>query len=111
MLFLDARIPLRFGPLHDRMPNEAVLTDGNAAAPPQARFGPDPAGHPKDCLCCISRSAAATALAVLFRERVLSSGPPFGGVLAVVSPAGEGAVRQALLADPLVAGRYRLSTR
>ena len=112
-MFIDARIPIRFGPVGTRLPGEAVLTDGAAVPPPQAGFATpsqhDSSQHPAGCPCCLPRSEAATALSRLFRERALSTGPAFNGVLAAVSPAGEQAVRAALEADPAVAGRYRLS--
>ncbi len=108
-MFIDARLPVRFAPLADRTPGEALLTDGsNEAAPPLARFSLQ-AGHTPDCLCCLPRSGAALALARLFRERAVGQGEPFRGVVAVVSPEGEAAIRVALATDPLVSGRFRLA--
>ena len=108
MMFVDARLPVRFGPIDGRKPDEAVLTDGDHdAAPPFARFSPE-AGHAVDCLCCLPRSGAARALADLFRARAVGQGPPFRGVLAVVGPTGETAVRAALADDPVASGRFRL---
>ena len=78
MLWMDARLPIRFGPLDTRAPDEAVLTDGAAVPGPAASFEPGMAGsHQPDCTCCAPRSAAATALAQLFRNRALAPGPPF----------------------------------
>jgi hypothetical protein len=106
MLRIDARLPVRFAPLHTRRPDEAVLTDGAAAPAPSARFMPAGGAHGAGCACCVPRSGAATALATLFRERAVG-GPAFAGVLAVVGAAGEAAVRAALAADPLVSARFR----
>jgi hypothetical protein len=109
MMFIDARVPLRFGPLASRTADEAVMLDSDLPAEaPVARFNPARGGHAPDCACCVPRSAAAAALAALFRERAVGHGPPFRGVLAVVGPDGEAAVREALANDPVAAGRYRL---
>jgi hypothetical protein len=109
MMSIDARLPVRFAPIEERTPDEAVLTDRLAAGvPPFARFSVR-AGHQPDCLCCAPRSGAALALATLFRERAVGPGRPFRGVLAVVGPEGEAAVRAALVEDPLAAGRFRLT--
>ena len=111
-MFIDARIPVRFAALDTRIADEAVLTDAHDPAPPPALcFEPDPANaaHPIDCACCQPRSAAGSALATLFRDRALATGPAFKGVLAVVSPTGEAAIRAALETDPLVSARFRLA--
>ena len=110
-MFIDARVPLRFGAPQDRKPGEAVLTDGlDPGQPPSARFdGTTPDTHPLDCACCSPRTAAALSLATLFRDRALTPGPAFKSVLAVVSPAGETAIRDALTTDPLASARYRLA--
>lgn len=111
-MFIDARLPLRFGKPHDRTPNEAVLTDGpEPYQPPSARFEgtTTPRTHPTDCACCNPRTAAALSLAALFQNRATTSTPAFTRVLAVVTPEGETAIRQALATDPLVSARYRLA--
>jgi hypothetical protein len=100
MMFIDARLPLRFGLIEDRSPDEAVLTD--------ALIGTTP-GHMIGCLCCAPRNGAALALAVLFRERATGQRPLFRGVLAAVGPAGEAAIRAALRDDPVASGRFRLA--
>ncbi len=107
--FIDARLPVRFGVLSERQPGEAVLSDGPDAAAPFARLGAATSGHPAECSCCLPRSGAALALAALFRERAVGRGTAFDGVLAVVGPEAEQAVRAALTDDPIVSGRYRLS--
>ena len=107
---IDARLPVRFGPLASRQPDEAVLTDAaTLPAGPAQRFDAVPQ-HAADCACCMPRSAAALAMAALFRARVVGQGAAFRGVLAVVGPDGARAVRAALEADPLVSGRFRSST-
>ena len=108
MVWLDARLPIRFGPLDSRRPDEAVLSDGTNAAARAMSFVPGEAEHAADCACCTPRGAAAIALAALFRDRAVASGPAFRGVLATVSPAGEAAIRAALETDPLVSARFRL---
>ena len=110
MMRIDARLPVRFGPLQARMADEAVLMDNDTpAANPVGRFTTGPGGHAPGCRCCTLRSSASLALATLFRERATGGGVAFRGVLAVVGPEGEAAVRAALESDLLVAGRYRLA--
>ncbi|MGI4950731.1 MAG: hypothetical protein ACRYGM_02910 [Janthinobacterium lividum] len=117
MVWLDARLPVRFGPLDSRTPTDAVLTDRSvdgsiddaAVAAPSARFQPAAPTHPAGCACCLPRSTAALALATLFRDRALSPATPFAAVLAVVTPQGEAAIRAALQDDPLASARYRLA--
>ena len=110
MLRIDARLPLRFGPLQTRTTDDAVLLDDDtAASAPLGRFTTGQGAHPPGCACCSPRSAAAQALATLFHERATSQGPAFRAVLAVVGPHGEAAIRAALAVDPLVSARYRLT--
>ena len=106
MMRIDARLPVRFGPLSSRLVNEAVLSDGVEADGPSARFSVGD-GHAAGCLCCLPRSGAAVALAALFRERAV--GPAFSGVLAVVGAEGEVAVRAALAGDAVASARFRLT--
>ena len=111
-MYIDARLPVRFGLMDSRAPGEALLLDCDIAAEePLARFTTGPTQHAIDCACCVPRSGAATALAMLFRARAIGQGPPFRGVLAVVDHDGEAAVRAALEQDPMVAGRYRLAAQ
>jgi hypothetical protein len=113
MVWLDARLPVRFGPLDGRTPTDAVLTDrsidGGAVTAPSAQFLPAEPTHSAGCACCLPRSTAALALATLFRHRALSPAAPFAAVLAVVTPEGEAAIRTALQNDPLASARYRLA--
>lgn len=98
-MWIDARIPLRFGPLGTRTPEEAVLTfDPSAPTAP----------HTPGCPCCLPRNPAATALGALFHARATGRHPPFRAVLAPVPGTDEQAVRQALETDPVAAARYRL---
>ena len=103
-LWMDARLPVRFGALESRRPGEAVLSDGAEAAAPVAYFQVG-AGHAPGCACCVPMTGAAAALAGLFRER--ATGPMFSGVLAVVGPEGEVAVRAALATDRVASARFR----
>ncbi len=110
-MLIDARIPLRFGNLADRTTTDAVLTDGSAGSMdgPSAQFSVREMDHPAGCACCRPQTAAAAALAGLFRTRAVTPGAAFASVLAVVSAAGEAAVRDALASDPVVSARYRLT--
>lgn len=105
------RIPVVFGGAP--APGDAVLTEGDAPAPPggyEIRFSlpGHPDSHPIGCTCCAPRGPAAEALAAAFRDRATGKAPFFTRVLvAAVSPAGEGAVRAALAQDALVAARFR----
>jgi hypothetical protein len=109
-MFIDARLPVRFGPVRDRTADDAVLTDaGEVPAPPSVAFRSSAAGHTVDCACCSPRSEAALALAGLFRDRAMGACQPFRRVLAVVGPEGEAAVRAALESDPVASGRFRLA--
>lgn len=111
-MLIDARIPLRFGGLADRTVADALLTDGavDLKDGPGARFSIGEVDHhPAGCACCRPQTAAAAALAGLFRTRAIMPGAAFASVLAVVGPAGEAAVRDALASDPVVSARYRLT--
>ena len=102
---IDARLPLRFGPLASRALSDAVVTDGHEViAEPAARFTSDGVAS---CACCAPRSGAAVALAALFRQRATSTEAPFTSVLAVVDAQGRSSVLAALQSDPLIIARYR----
>jgi len=106
----DARIPVVFADLAAAGPDDGLLIEGDAPAPPGhavARFasGPRP-WHARGCACCVPRAAAATALGRLFLARARGEVAFFRRVVAVVKdPA---AVRAALAEDTLAAGRFRL---
>ena len=109
-MWIDARIPVRFGNLHTRSDAEAVLTDECPTGP--GAWGYIAAGratHAVDCACCAPRNAAAVTLGTLFRSRATGAGAPFRGVLAAVGPEAEAAVRAALETDPVVIARFRLA--
>ncbi len=110
-LFLDARLPVRFGTPDQAGPERALLIEGDAPAPPGvpfARFVLAPGIHPASCACCAPRGPVAEALARLFLDRA-RGGAPFREVIALVrGPTGEEAVRAAVTADQLAAARFRL---
>lgn len=83
--FADARVPLRFAPAADAMPDEAIFTI-------------EEVGHTPGCACCAGTSQAARALLLLLQDRARGRVPFFRGVLADVSPV----TRAALEADALV---------
>ncbi len=109
-IFVDARVPVVFGPVTAAGPRDALLLEGGEAAPaglPEARFALCQPGHPAGCACCAPRSAVAAALRDLFLARARGGVPWFGRVVVVASAEGEAAVRAALADDGFVAGRYR----
>lgn len=112
-LFLDARIPVRHGTLSEAGPEDALVIEGDAAAPtdrPAVRFPtPDAAGpHPATCFCCAGRSAAATALGTLFLRRARGETAAFRRVIVVTTTAvGRAAIDAALNTDPIASVRFR----
>ena len=114
-MWIDARIPVRFGTLQTRAAHEAVLTDTGLSGPGDWACIPDAqpshaVAHALSCNCCSPRTAAAVALGALFRTRATGTGAPFRGVLAAVGPYAEAAVRAALATDPVTVARFRLAT-
>ncbi len=125
--FLDARLHVACGTLADAGRADALLIEGEAAAPDghaTARFilppadalpaGAFPAGalpagaHPAACPCCVPRGPAAAALAALFLARARGGTQWFDRVLAVTATErGRAAVAAALSEDPLVSARFR----
>ena len=108
---IDARLPVRFGALADAGEGDALLLPAGAAVPAghaAAVLAAGP-GHAPGCACCLPRNAAAQALGELFLRRAKGEVAAFRAVLAVVGPDGAALVRDALDADPLVSGRYRLA--
>ena len=106
----DARLPVVFGDIAMAGPDDALLIEGDAPAPPGlavARFAPGPlAWHAAGCACCTPRAAAAAALGRLYLARARNEVAFFRRVVAVVSdPA---AIRAALAGDALAGGRYRV---
>ena len=112
-LFVDARVPVRFGSVSDAAPGLALLIEGDTRAPDGvavARFTDTapPGPHPPGCPCCTARSPVAVALAALFLARARGEVGFFRTVLAVCrTPDGEAAVRAALECDPLVIAWFR----
>ena len=110
-LFLDARLPVRFGTPDQAGPEAALLIEGDVPAPSgvlAARFVLAQGGHSAGCACCAPRGPAAEALRRLFLTRA-RGGQLFREVVAVVrGQAGEAAVRAALSDDLLASARFRL---
>ena len=110
-IFIDARIPVIFAPATTAVDGDALLTEGDAAAPegvPVARFSAELPGHALGCACCAGRSPVAAALHRLFLARARGTAAFFARVVVACGPEGEAAVRQALAEDGFVGGRYRL---
>lgn len=109
---IDGRVPVRFGALSEAGEGDAVLIEGDAAAPAgaaSARFALGPSEHAPDCACCAPRGPASLALNQLFQARARGEVPFFRRVLAVTESAdAEMAIWAALRADPLVSGRFRM---
>jgi len=113
-LFVDARVPVRFGSVSDADAGSALLIEGDAPAPDGVavtRFiaGSAAGPHPAGCPCCATRSPAAVALAALFLARARGEVDFFRTVVAVCpTPEGEAAVRAAAEFDPLVVAWFRV---
>lgn len=109
---VDARIPVRLGALTDAADGDALLLEGDGAAPsglPAAHFSLSVAAHPPGCACCAERSPAAMALDRLFQARAKGEIPFFRRVLAVTgSVEAETALWAALRCDQLASARFRM---
>jgi hypothetical protein len=111
-IFIDARIPVVFAPAGAAGGGDALLIEGDGAAPDGlavARFSVAMPGHAVGCACCAPRGPAAAALHRLFLARARGTAAFFARVVVTAGPEGEAAVRQALTGDAFVAGRYRES--
>ncbi|MBW4021878.1 MAG: hypothetical protein HIU92_01865 [Proteobacteria bacterium] len=108
MARIDARIPVFFAAAPEEAEGVAWLVEDTAVAAWGVPEGARDVGHVPGCACCVARSPVAEALGRLFRARAVGE-VPFFTRLGVVpaSPAGEAAVRQALLTDGLAAACYR----
>ena len=109
-IFIDARIPVVFAPAATAGGGDAVLIEGDGAAPEGvavARFSVALPGHVPACACCAPRGPVAVALHGLFLARARGTAAFFSRVVVLASAAGEAAVRQALAGDAFLAGRYR----
>jgi hypothetical protein len=107
----DARVPVIFGDIAAAGPDDGLLIEGEAPAPPGravARFSSAPRRwHAAGCACCVPRAAAAAALGRLYLARARGEVPFFRRVVASVrDPA---SVRAALAGDTLAAGRFRVT--
>lgn len=114
----DARVPVVFAAPERAGAEDALLLDAGQAVAGQDGAVPVGAacvvvrlpalafGHRIGCVCCVPRGAAAEALGRLFLARARGEVGFFRRV--VVSVADAASVREAVLADRLVAGRYRL---
>jgi hypothetical protein len=104
----DPRIPILFG--GHPGPTDALLVESGQPAPKSAyavTFTLTPT-HPSGCTCCTPRGPAADALAALFQARARATAPYFTRIIALTSPAGESALRDALSHDLVTRSRYRL---
>jgi len=98
-IMFDARVGVAFGVCSDARDGDFILSDGLSLT----------AGHAAGCTCCTSRTPASEALGRLFVQRARGEVEFFRRVLVVSDEAGEGAVRAALEADPVVSARFRLA--
>lgn len=111
----DDRVTVRFGSAAEAGPDETLLIEGDAPAPPghvvaRFRLVPGLPGHPAGCACCSPRGPVAEALGRLFLARARGEAAFFHSVVAVTAtPGGEAAVRAALAEDQVSAGRFRLA--
>ncbi|MDQ2802692.1 MAG: hypothetical protein M3Y41_08400 [Pseudomonadota bacterium] len=113
-LFVDARVPVRFGPVSDAGPETALLVEGDRPVPFGVAFVrctlARVTSHAAGCACCTPRGPAAEALGRLFLARARDANGWFRSVLAVVDgPDGRAAVLAALADDPLTSARFRLA--
>lgn len=110
-VLIDARIPVVIGDPTVVVRSDAVLLEGDVAAPPLAaavgRFGASATSHQPGCACCRPRGQAAEALGRLFLARVRGEVAFFNRVVACVQD--RDAVNAALTGDALVAARFRLA--
>ena len=104
----DMRIPVIFG--GDVAPDDAVLIEGDAPAPPAAwveRFHlPANPLHGVGCACCAPRGPAADALARLFLARARGDSAFFRRVVVLAGAQGMEAVHTAIAADVVTGARF-----
>ena len=108
----DARVPVVFAAAELAGAGDALLLDAgqdaSAAAGVVMRLPAAAPGHRIGCACCLPRGAVAEALGRLFLARARGEVGFFRRVVVCVPDAA--AVREAVLGDRLVAGRYRLDS-
>jgi len=107
----DPRIPILFGAQPG--PTDAILVESGQPTPETAyavtfTLAPTTAGHPYGCTCCTPRGPAADALSAMFQARARATAPFFTRIIALTSPTGETAIRDALAHDLMTRSRYRL---
>lgn len=110
-IFVDARIPVAFAPAASAGRGDALLIEGEGAAPdgmPVVRLAAAPPGHAAGCACCAPRGPVAEALRGLFLARARDASAFFTRLVVSAGAEGEAAIRQALAADAFLAGRYRV---
>ncbi len=106
----DMRIPIVMGV--EPAAGDAFLVEDGADMPAEGyavRFalGAPTPGHAFGCVCCTLRGPAADALSRMYRARATGIAPFFKRVVVLASPAGEGAVRDALENDVVTPARFR----
>lgn len=107
----DDRIPVRFAPPRPGgpAPGVALVVDATALAPRGnplvERMAPERPGHSAACPCCAPRASLATALHRLFLKRARGEVAWFDRVEVRTTRTNATEV----LADPLVAARFRLA--
>ncbi len=91
-VFVDARIPIVFGVVPGAT-DVVLLPDGCEP-------------HPAGCACCVARGSDAAALDRLFLDRVRGTIPWF---TRVVVEEDSPALRRAVLTDPVLSARFRIT--
>jgi len=116
-MFIDARVPVLFGPLEQAGPDDALLIEGDMATPEGrvvARLSVDARpihaaadmqAHAAGCVCCVPRSAAGAALAGLFLARGRGDVAYFRRVWVVTTD--EAAIRAAVEDDILASTWFK----
>ncbi len=107
----DARIPISFSGTAG--PDAAFLVEDGQNMPETGyavRFTLAAAkpGHIAGCACCTPRSPAAAALTTMFHARARATAPFFTHITALASPAGQAAIRAAIVTDVVTRARFRV---
>ena len=108
--FVDARVPVSFGPAALAGPEARVVV------PPVTEGPVGEGGHVPGCACCLPRGALAAALGRLFIARARGEVAFFRAVLvatdapgAALDAAAVAALTAELAGDPLISGRFRVA--
>lgn len=116
-IFVDARIPVVFAPEALAGPGDALLSEAGADNGDVPGWSPGlvhiaiPAGQPGHgaaCACCAPRGAIAETLHRMFLARARGETAAFRRVVVSAGKDGRARVREALVRDPFLAGRYRV---